>query len=79
MSMIKEMAAKNQLSLLAIDEAHLVFEWKTFRSQYSCADTIKREVPSVPLMLLTATVTPTLRLQLKALLVDPFVSSSSVN
>lgn len=79
MSMIKEMAARKQLSLLAIDEAHLAFEWKTFRSQYSSVDTIKREFPNLSLVLLTATATPALMSQLKALLVDPFVCSSSMN
>lgn len=31
---VRELAIKNKLSLIAIDEAHLIFDWQTFRDKY---------------------------------------------
>ena len=51
----------NQLSLIAIDEAHLFTEWSEFRTAFSDLRNIKSHFPSIQIMCLTATATPAWR------------------
>lgn len=56
-SMLKTLECK--LSLVAIDEAHCISKWgHDFRSAFRNLAVIRRTVPSVPILALTATATP---------------------
>ena len=68
-----------KLGLIAIDEAHLMYEWKEFRGQYqNCAD-LHSLFPGVPIMALTATAVPAIATKLKNFLNDPLILTSSIN
>ena len=69
----------NQLSLIAIDEAHLFTEWSEFRTAFSDLRNIKSHLPSIPIMCLTATATPAVEEDIKLLLRNPFVQKMSMN
>ena len=54
--------AKNQLSLLAIDEAHCISQWgNDFRPDYSRLGEIRKELGDPPTLAATATATPEVR------------------
>ena len=68
-----------RIELIAIDEAHLIFDWATFRSKYSLVESIKEDFPNVPIMALTATAPPKILLKLKGMLKEPYIAQSSIN
>ena len=47
-----------KIGFIAIDEAHLMYEWKEFREQYQNCASLKSIFPCVPIMALTATALP---------------------
>ena len=73
--MIDAAAAKTVI-LIAVDEAHLICEW---RSNYKDLEAIKQHFPTTPVMFLIATATPSMVEKLKACLHDPRVWKETVN
>ncbi len=54
--------ANLKISLVAVDEAHCISEWgHDFRPNYRKIGALRRSLPSVPLLALTATATPFVR------------------
>ncbi len=47
-----------RLACIAIDEAHLVWGWRTFRKEYAALGTLRHCFPKVPIMALSTTITP---------------------
>ena len=52
---IQKLVQAENLSLIAIDEAHLFHLWQEFRLSYKKLEKLKAEFPNTPLMILTAT------------------------
>ena len=78
MALVKGISESGRLRLVAIDEAHLVFDWKTFRGKYGQLVNMK-ELPNVPVIALTATTTPDVMGKLCGMLDNATVVKSSVN
>ena len=55
---ILEMANKNLISLIAVDESHCISTWGEFRPEYKELGILKEWVSDVPILALTATATP---------------------
>jgi ATP-dependent DNA helicase RecQ len=75
-----ELLAGVPLSLIAIDEAHCVSQWgHDFRQDYLVLNALKRRLPGVPRMALTATATPPTRDEIVARLEldEPVIFSAS--
>ena len=67
------------LGLIAIDEAHLMYEWVSFREHYrNCAE-LHSLFSGVPIMALTATATPSIASKLKSFLRNPLVLTDTMN
>ena len=58
-SALQRLSEAGKLSLIAIDEAHLVSDWSDFRKAYLELGNLKYTSPDVPMMALTATATCT--------------------
>jgi len=76
---IQALNTKKRIGLVAIDEAHLVYDWQDFRSTYKRCEELHDLLPGVPIMALSATVTVEVENALKAFLKDPLISRSTVN
>ena len=76
---MKDAAIAKTVTLIAVDEAHLICEWQSFRTNYKDLETIKQHFPTTPVMFLTATATPSMVGKLKACLHNPCVLKGTVN
>ena len=68
-SKLQDLASKYQLSLTAIDEAHLIHQWQKFRP--ARIQTLKDEFLQIYIMLLMATVPPEVQSELQSLASKP--------
>ena len=68
----------DQLCFIAIDEAHLIYEWNSFRPMYLKCQDIPSLFPSTPIMALSATVTPDIMAKLQSFLRNPIIEKGSV-
>ena len=57
----EDTALRHQIIGIVVDEAHLVHAWRSFRVQWGSIGTIRHFFPGVPIMTLSATVTPYVR------------------
>jgi len=78
MSKLKVLEQADRLSLIAIDEAHLIYEWHSFRPMYMHCQELPSAFPSTPIMTLSATVTPEIMTKLQSFLRNPVVEKGSV-
>ena len=69
----------NKLGLIAVDEAHLIYEWGGFREHYQKCTELHAILPGVPIMALTATATPMIVKNLKGFLHDPLMLNNTIN
>ena len=76
---VQALASADKLSLLAIDEAHLVSEWADFRKAYRSLENLHSSFRNTPIMALTATATPEVEVEIKKLLRNPLVTKASIN
>ena len=76
---VEDAALNKTVTLIAVDEAHLICEWQSFRSNYRDLETIKNHFPSTPVMFLTATATPSMAEKLKGYLSDPTMLKGTMN
>ena len=79
MDKVKTLHEHKQLGLIAIDEAHLIYEWDGFREHYQQCETIPQLSDGIPVMALTATATPVIFNKLTKFLNNPVIVQSSVN
>ena len=76
---IQALNDNNRLGLIAIDQAHLVYDWQDFRQSYKRCEELHTLLPNVPLMALSATVIPQVEDALRSFVHDLLVERSSVN
>ena len=77
---IKKLVSENKISLIAVDEAHLIHLWPQFRRSYQELETLKTDFPTIPLVVLTATLAPLdVQKSIQKLLRAPHVIKESVN
>jgi len=76
---LSELHKVNKLGLIAIDEAHLMYEWGGFRQHYQRCVELHSLFPGVPIMALTATATPAIASKLQEFLNHPLILSSTIN
>ena len=76
---VQKLCADGRLCLVAIDEAHLIYDWQDFRESYKRCEDVHTIFPGVPVMALSATVTPQVQLALSAFLNNPVIERSSMN
>ena len=76
---IKKLVETADLSLIAIDEAHLYHLWQEFRVSYKKLEKLKVEFPNTPLMVLTATASEVVEKTVLHLVRSPVISKGSIN
>lgn len=79
MEKVKSLHEQKRLGLVAIDEAHLIYEWDGFREHYQQCESLPQLFDGVPVMALTATATPEIFCKLATFLNNPVIVQSSVN
>ena len=77
-SKLKVLEEADQLSLIALDEAHLMYEWNSFRPLYIRCQDLPSLFPDTPVMALSATVTPQIMSKLQSFLRNPVIEKGSV-
>ena len=70
---------QGRLGLIAIDEAHLMYDWQDFRQSYKRCEELHTLFPGTPVMALSATVTPQIQRALETFLHNPVVERGTVN
>ena len=76
---VHDLDRANNLALIAIDEAHLMYEWHSFRPLYAQCQELPLEFPNTPIMTLSATVTPDVLVKLRSFLRTPVIEKGSVH
>ena len=76
---VQQLVEAEALSLIAIDEAHLFYQWQEFRHAYKELEKLKVQFPNIPLMLLTATASDVVESSILRLVRSPIISKGSVN
>lgn len=82
MSKLTKIYMRGMLNLIAIDEAHCISSWgHDFRPSYRELSSLRRRLPGVPILALTATAVPKVQKDVKESLNlhDPLVLKSSFN
>ena len=79
MDKVKSLHEQKWLGLIAIDEAHLIYEWDGFREHYQQCETLPQLFSGISVMALTATATPEIFSKLTTFLNNPVIVQSSVN
>ena len=77
-SKLKVLEEADQLSHIALDEAHLMYEWNSFRPLYIRCQDLPSLFPDTPVMALSATVTPEIMSKLQSFLRNPVIEKGSV-
>ena len=75
---IQKLVEANMLIVIAIDEAHLFYQWQEFRHAYKDLERLKVEFPSTPLMILTATAPPSIESSIHQVVRSPVISKGSM-
>ena len=75
----QKLCTDGRLCLIAIDEAHLIYDWQDFSQSYKQCEEVQTLFQGVPVMALSATVTPQVQTTLTAFLLDPVIEKSSMN
>ena len=76
---VQRLVDADMLSVIAIGEAHLFYQWQEFGHAYNELETLKFQFPTTPLMILTATAPPSVESSLHQLVRSPVISKSSIN
>ena len=76
---VQRLCASGKVCLVAIDEAHLIYDWQDFQQSYKKCEEVHTLFPGVPVMALSATVTPQVHTALTTILIDPVIETSSVD
>ena len=76
---IQQLVEAEQLSLIAIDEAHLFHLWQEFWHSYKELENLKVEFPNTPLMILTATASDVVENGILQPVRSPQISKGSIN
>jgi ATP-dependent DNA helicase RecQ len=76
---IKDLAKKELVSLIAVDESHCISTWSEFRPEYKELDIIRKWTGDVPILALTATATEKIVSDISKILKlkDPLIVKSS--
>ena len=69
---VQRLCASGKVCLVAIDEAHLIYDWQDFRQSYKKCEEVHTLFPGVPVMALSATVTPQVHTALTTILISGF-------
>ena len=70
---VQRMCTDGRLCLVAINEAHLIYDWQDVRESYRQCEDVHTIFPGVPMMALSATVTPQVQTALTTFLNDPVI------
>ena len=76
---VQRMCTDGRLCLVAVNEAHLIYDGQDFRESYRQCEDVHTIFPGVPMMALSATVTPQVQTALTTFLNDPVIEKSSMN